>query len=304
MEDIKHRVNGQGNPIIRHKFTADPSVLVYQDTLFLYTGHDIPAEGVEDYVMDNWLCFSSIDLINWKEHPSPLKATDFSWAKGNAYASSVIERNNKYYWYAAVSHATIEGMAIGVAVATYPSGPFRDAKGSALISRKMIPPTTNQKANLDPTVIIDDDGQAYLIWGNQTCYIAKLNCNMIAIDGPISTISLPAFSEGAHLHKRDDWYYLSYGYGMPEKIAYAMSRNIGGPWKFAGILNEIPYNCETNRPAIINFKGKSYLFYHNGALEGGGSHRRSVCIDDLHYNPDGTIQPVIMTSKGVEKADK
>jgi len=300
MAHAKH--TGQGNPIIRHKFTADPTVLVHNDTLYLYTGHDTPPAGVEDYVMNDWLCFSSADLVNWKEHPSPLKAADFSWAKGDAYASKVIERDNKFYWYAAVSHRSIPGMAIGVAVADQPTGPFSDAKGFALISHDMIPPTANQKANLDPTAIIDENGQAYLIWGNQTCYMAKLKNNMIAIDGPINIISLPAFSEGAHIHKNGDWYYLSYGYGMPEKIGYAMSRNANGPWTFTGILNQVPKNCETNRPAIIDFKGTSYLFYHNGALKGGGSHRRSICIDYLRYNQDGTIIPVIMTTQGVEKA--
>jgi beta-xylosidase len=302
MEPTPREIAGQGNPIIRYKFTADPTVLVHKDILYLYTGHDTPPDGVEDYAMNNWLCFSSADLVNWKEHPSPLKATDFSWAKGNAYASKVVEKENKFYWYAAVSHGSIAGMAIGVAVADRPTGPFKDAKGFALISHDMIPPTANQKANLDPTAIIDENGQAYLIWGNQTCYIAKLKNNMIAIDGPISTISLPAFSEGAHIHRNGDWYYLSYGYGMPEKIGYAMSRNINGPWTFTGILNEVPENCETNRPAIIDFKGKSYLFYHNGTLKGGGSHRRSICIDYLQYNQDGTIIPVIMTTAGVKKA--
>jgi hypothetical protein len=64
-------------------------------------------------------------------------------------------------------------------------------------------------------------------------------------------------------------------------------------------LNELAGNCETNRPAIIEFKGKDYFFYHNGALKDGGSHRRSVCVDYLHYNPDGTIKRVIMTSEGI-----
>ena len=302
MDQAQQKNVATGNPIIRHKFTADPTVLVFEDTVYLYTGHDTPADGKEDYVMNNWLCFSSKDLVNWHEHPCPLKATDFSWAKGNAFASKVIEKDNKFYWYAAVSHASIEGMAIGVAVADHPTGPFKDAKGIALISQDMIPPTANKKANLDPTVLIDDDGQAYMLWGNLSCYIAKLTGDMTAIDSAIQTILLPSFQEGAHVHKRDDWYYLCYGYGSPEKIGYAMSRNINGLWKFTGILNEVAENCETNRPAIIDFKGKSYLFYHNGTLKGGGSHRRSVCIDYLFYNRDGTIKPVIMTVKGVEKA--
>ncbi len=107
------------------------------------------------------------------------------------------------------------------------------------------------------------------------------------------------FAEGAHLHKRNGWYYLSYGYGMPEKVAYAMSHRINGPWDFKGSLNEIAGNCQTNRPAIVGFQGQFYFFYHNGALPNGGSHQRSVCVDYLHYNPDGTMQQVIMTLEGV-----
>lgn len=303
MDKAQNKIVLAGNPIIRYKFTADPTVLVSEDTLYLYTGHDTPPAGVDEYVMNDWLCFSSKDMVNWQEHPSPLKATDFSWAKGDAYASKVIEKDNKFYWYTAVSHVGIEGTAIGVAIADHPTGPFKDAKGSALISHDMLPATDNLKANLDPTVIIDDNGQPYIIWGNLTCYIAKLKKNMIEIENPIEIISLPAFSEGAHIHKHGDWYYLSYGYGRPEKIGYARSHKISRSWTFSGILNEIPENCETNRPAIIDYKGRSYLFYHNGALSGGGSHRRSVCIDELFYHKDGTIKPVQMTTKGVEKVD-
>jgi hypothetical protein len=109
----------------------------------------------------------------------------------------------------------------------------------------------------------------------------------------------PGFTEGSHLHKRRDWYYFSYGYQMPEKVAYPMSRSLRGPWEFKGILNELAGNCETNRPAIIDFNGKDYFFYHNGALRDGGSHRRSVCVDYLHYNADGTMKRVVMTSEGV-----
>jgi beta-xylosidase len=290
------------NPIIRHQFTTDPTVLVHDNTIYLCTGHDEPPEGVDDYVMNDWLCFSSADMVNWQEHPAPLKAADFAWASGDAYASKVISRNGKFYWYAAVTHATIKGKAIAVAVADHPAGPFQDALGSALISQDTIPPTDNDKANMDPTVLIDDDGQAYLFWGGLTCYYTKLKENMTELDGPVQTFSLPGFMEGAHLHKKGEWYYLSYGYGSPEKVAYAMSRNINGPWEFKGILNEIAGNCETNRPAIIDFKGKSYFFYHNGALPGGGSHRRSVCVDHLHYNADGTMKRIIMTSEGVVKA--
>jgi beta-xylosidase len=254
------------NPIIKHKFTADPTVIVHDDTVYLYTGRDEALKGEASYSMNEWLCFSSRDLVNWKEHPHPLKPTDFTWASGDAYASKVIHAHNRFYWYVAVSHAEIEGKAIGVAESEEPMGSFKDARGSALITHDMIPGPAGEKANLDPTVLVDDDGRGYIFWGNGRCYFAKLKEDLLELDGPVSTLELPGFSEGAHIHKRNSWYYLSYGYEFPEKVAYAMSRSIYGPWEFKGILNEIPGNCETNRPCIVDFHGKTYFFYHNGGL--------------------------------------
>jgi beta-xylosidase len=291
-----------GNPIISHKYTCDPTALVYNDKVYLYTGHDEAPPGTIGYVMNDWLCFSSSNLVEWNEHPLPLKATDFRWAKGDAYASKIIQKQEKFYWYVAISPSAGNGKAIGVAVSSDPTGSFHDERGSALITHDMLPPTDNEKANLDPSVLLDDDGQAYIFWGNGNCYHARLKENMMELDGPVNIIDLPNFEEGIHIHKRNGWYYLSYGYGMPEKVAYAMSRSINGPWEFKGILNEIAGNCQTNRPCILDFKGKSYFIYHNGALSDGGSHRRSVCIDYLYYNSDGSMKRVIMSSEGVEPA--
>jgi beta-xylosidase len=300
---IGEAVLGQtGNPIIRNKFTTDPAAIVYHDSVFLYTGHDEAPPDVQQYVMHDWLCFSSADLIHWTEHPNPLAAKDFSWAADGAWASQVVERNHKFYWYVAVKHKSIPGSAIGVAVSDNPQGPFRDARGSALISNDMTPWIKSDKDDIDPTVLIDDDGKAYIFWGNSRCYFAKLKENMTELDGPIHTVELPGFSEGSFISKRKGWYYLIYAYQYPEKIAYAMSRSINGPWVFKGILNEIAGNSATNSPAILDFKGKSYFIYHNGALPTGGSFRRSVCIDYLTYNPDGTMQRIVMTSEGVKAA--
>ncbi|PWT74676.1 MAG: glycoside hydrolase [Bacteroidetes bacterium] len=291
----------KGNPIIRDKFTADPTAIVKGGTVYLITGHDEAPIGTEKYVMHDWLCYSSTDMVNWTDHGSIFAATDFKWSDGHAYASNIIEHLGKYFFFAAVSHSTIPGAAIGVAISEDPTKKFKDARGSALITHNMLPPTDNTKANLDPSVLIDDDGSAYIFWGNKTCYFSKLTPNLIALDSSIQTINLPKFEEGAHIHKHNSWYYLLYGYGMPEKVAYAMSQNIYGPWEFKGIVNDIPRNCETNRPCIVDYKGKSYFIYHNGTLKNGGSHRRSVCIDYLHYNSDGTIQKVIMTTEGVNR---
>lgn len=289
----------EGNPIIRNHYTADPTVLVHEGTVYLYTGHDDPPCGIDDYHMHDWLCFSSKDLVHWTEHPSPLKATDFQWASGDAYASKVVEYEGKFYWFVSVTHAGGPYKAIGVAVSDNPTGPFADARGSALVTHDMLPVTESDKANLDPTVLIDDDGRAYLFWGNGQCYFAGLKANLTELAGPISVIDLPGFSEGAHIHQKNGIYYLAYGYGYPEKVAYAMSGQIEGPWDFKGILNEIAGNCATNRPAIIEFNGSDYFFYHNGALPEGGSHRRSVCIDRLFYEPDGSLRRVIMTTEGI-----
>lgn len=290
-----------GNPVIRHKYTADPAALVHGGRVYIYAGHDEAPEREERYVMNQWLVFSSSDMVNWTEHPVPLKVSDFKWAKADAWAGQVIERDGKFYWYTTVEHGTINGKAIGVAVADRPEGPFKDAIGKALITNDMTMDAKISWDDIDPSVFIDDDGQAYLFWGNTVLKYAKLKPNMIELDGPINRIQLPNFTEAPWVHKRKDWYYLSYAYQFPEKTAYARSRSINGPWQYMGILNELAGNSNTNHQAIIDFKGKSYFIYHNGALQPhGGSFRRSVCIDELKYNKDGSMKRVVMTSEGVK----
>ncbi|WP_240775584.1 glycoside hydrolase family 43 protein [Sphingobacterium psychroaquaticum] len=296
-----HQFVSKGNPIITHKYTADPATLVHAGTVYLYAGHDIAPPGKEHYQMDEWLVFSTTDLVNWREHPSPLKATDFRWAKGDAWASQVVEKNGKFYWYATVEHSAIHGKAIGVAVSDSPVGPFVDARGTALVTNDMTKDTEISWDDIDPTVFIDDNGQAYIFWGNTVCYYAKLKDNMTELDGPFKRVELPQFTEAPWVHKRDGWYYLSYASEFPEKTVYAMSRSIDGPWVYKGILNEVAGNSNTNHQAILDYKGKTYFVYHNGSINPhGGSYRRSVCIDELYYNPDGTIKRIVMTTEGVK----
>ncbi len=290
-----------GNPVITDVYTADPAALVVGDTVFLYTGHDEAVPPHEGYVMHEWLCFSSTDMVHWVKRGSPLNVKAFAWAKDDAWASQAIERDGKYYFYAAIEHdSTHPGKAIAVAVSDSPEGPFKDARGSALITNDM---TSSQSGmmwdDIDPTVIIDN-GQAYLIWGNHKCYYARLKNNMTELDGDIKEIVLPDYTEAPWIHKRNDWYYLSYASGFPEKIVYAMSKSINGPWQYKGILNEVAGNSNTNHQAIINFKGKDSFIDHNGGINtAGGRFRRSVCIDRLDYNTDGTMKRVIMTTEGV-----
>ncbi|MFT3740166.1 MAG: glycoside hydrolase family 43 protein [Breznakibacter sp.] len=289
-----------GNPIITHKYTADAAALVYRDTVWLFAGHDQCPPSRNRYEMHEWLIFSSTDMVNWQEHaPVPVTPT-FEWATDDAWASQVIERNGKFYWYVTVSHKEIHGKAIGVAVADHPTGPWKDAIGKALITNDMTTDTNISWDDIDPSVFIDNNGQAYLFWGNTKCKYVKLKENMVEMEGPIERIELPFFTEAPWIHQHKGWYYLSYAYQFPEKIAYAMSRNIEGPYEFKGILNEVAGNSNTNHQAIIEYKGKWYFFYHNGAIPtDGGSFRRSVCVDYLHYNKDGTLKRVVMTTEGV-----
>lgn len=292
------------NPIITDVFTADPAPMVHGDTVYLYVGQD-EAKPDQHYVMNRWLVFSSQDLVNWTSHGSPLRPTDFEWSSGAAWAGHMIEKGEKFYWYLPMDHRTIHGKAIGVAVGNTPLGPFKDARGTALITNDMTKEARISWDDIDPAAFIDDDGQAWLFWGNQKCYYAKLKPNMIELDGPIKTVDLDMFTEAPWLHKRNGIYYLSYSTGFPEKTAYATAEKITGPWTYRGLLAEGAQNSNTIHQGIIDFKGRSYFFYHSGMMQDpniGGSFRRAVCIDDLYYNADGTMKRVIQTSEGIAPA--
>lgn len=295
-----------GNPILRDTFTADPAPLVVGDTLYLYVGHD-DAHGKEMFNMPDWRCYSTKDMKQWTAHGSVMKPTDFSWATRDAWASQVIEKNGKFYFYVTVQHGKpYEGKAIGVAVADSPLGPFKDARGSALV-RDDTTPSDKPWNDIDPTVFIDDNGSAYLAWGNPYLYFAKLKPNMIELDGEIKRIELPYYTEGPWLHKRGELYYLTYAafahQGKWEKICYATAPKITGPWTYRGILTDQTKTSYTIHPGIAEFKGRWYFFYHTADLELNGEKgalgRRAVCVEPLEYNEDGTMKPVEQTRQGV-----
>jgi len=300
-----------GNPLFDDVFTADAAALVQGDTVYLYTGHDEAPNNDVFFQMHDWLVFSSTDMIDWQAHGPIMKATDFSWARGDAWASHMVEKGGKYWFYTTVRHnETKPGFAVGVAVSDSPTGPFTDARGSALITNDMTTQTSIDWDDIDPAVFIEDNGDAYLFWGNTVAKYVKLADNMTELDGDIRVIDIPNFTEALWVHKKGDHYYLSSACYFPEKICYAMSDSIHGPWKPMGILNEVAGNTETNHQSIIEFKGKDYFIYHTGAVPplngqtSGGRFRRSVSIDPLYYNQDGSLQRVIMTTEGLDKPRK
>lgn len=297
----------EGNPLCRDNYTADPAPMVAKDgRLYLYCGHDecfedsVGYEGQYGFNITEWLCYSTKDMKTWSSHGPILSPTDFSWGKGEAWAAQMVEKNGKYYFFVtAQAKDPLNCKCIGVAVGDSPTGPFKDAIGKPLITDDM---TKNGPRgwwnDIDPTVLIDDDGTAWMCWGNGTCFLVKLKDNMTELDGDIMTVTADNYVEGPWLSKRKGKYYLTYasmGQGK-ETISYAMADKITGPYTFKGELCGSGKDSFTIHPGIIEFKNKSYLFYHNSTLSlrgyGPATGRRSVCVDELHYNTDGTMQKV------------
>lgn len=293
------------NPIIRDRFTADVAPLTVGDRLYLYAGHD-EAKGRQGYTMKEWVAYSTTDMKHWTDHGVIMRPTDFKWAAGDAWASQMTRKNGKFYFYVTVEHdKSHPGKAIGVAVGDTPLGPFRDARGSALIQDNKA--TWRSWSDIDPTVFTDDDGTSWLAWGNSNFFIAKLKPNMIELDGEPREIKIPYFVEGPWLHKRDGLYYLTYASidepaQRNERISYATATSILGPWTYRGELTGEAINSFTIHAGVEKFRGKWYFFYHDGTLkrdEQGNQFRRAVSAEHLHYNPDGTIRPIVQTREGV-----
>ncbi len=297
------------NPIVQTIYTSDPAPLVHDGVLYVYTGHDEP--GSTYFTMYDWRLFSTTDMVNWTDHGAVFAPTEFSWAKpGDAWAAQCIERNGKFYFYVTATHRTLNRPAIGVAVADSPFGPFVDPIGRPLVAHAW--------GDIDPTVFIDDDGQAYLYWGNPNLWYVKLNEDMISYDKTVGVVRVPLteesfgkrygdpdratlYEEGPWLYKRNGIYYLIYAAsGIPENIAYSTSDSPTGPWTFQGIIMPTEGRSFTNHPGVVDYKGRTYFFYHNGALPGGGGFTRSVCVEEFEFNEDGTFPTIRMSKEGPE----
>lgn len=280
-------VNAQ-RPIIQTKYTADPAPMVYNDTVFLYTTHD--EDDAEGFKMQDWLLYTSTDMVNWTDHGVVASLKSFDWVKrdNGAWAEQVVERNGKFYMY-----CPIHGNGIGVLVSDSPYGPFKDPLGKPLVWQK------EHWDDIDPTVFIDEDGQAYMYWGNPNCYYVKLNEDMISYSGDIVKLKETPehYQEGPWFYKRNGHYYLAFASTCcPEGIGYAMSDSPTGPWKTKGYIMHPTERTRGNHPGIMDYKGKSYVFglnYDLLKLETNTHYeRRSVSVAEMHYNEDGTIQEV------------
>jgi hypothetical protein len=292
------------NPIIRDQFSADPTARVFNGEVYLYPSHDIPtppqSTGRKDwFCMEDYHVFSSTNLTAWTDHGVIVNQTAVPWANSKAYsmwAPDCIRKNGKYYFYfpAAPDTAYGRGFAIGVAVADNPAGPFIPQ-----------PKPIKNVHGIDPNVFVDKDGQAYLYWSGRGFSVAKLNENMTELESePQIIANLPekGLKEGPFLFERNGIYYLTFPHVelKTERLEYAMGNSPNGPFKWAGVLmDESPSGCWTNHQSVINFKGQWYLFYHGNDLSPNFDKNRSVRIDSLFFNADGTIRKVKSTLRGV-----
>ena len=304
---------GAQNPFVQTWCTSDPAPMVHNGTMYVYTGHD--EDGADFFWMQEWRVYSTEDMVNWQDHGSPLALESFSWADDRAWASQTIERDGKFYWYICAHSRISGGMAIGVAVGDSPTGPFKDALGKPLFEN-------GSWDHIDPTVFIDDDDQAWLMWGNPQCYYLKLNRDMISYEGELGKLPMTeeafggpmmkdrekgktyrdSYVEGPWLTKRNGVYQLLYAAGgVPEHISYSTAPSPLGPWKYAGeIMPLCDTNSFTNHCGVADYKGHSYFFYHTGKLPQGGGFGRSVAVEEFKYNADGSFPTIMPTDEGVK----
>lgn len=315
------------NPVIRDQFAADPTARVFNNKVYVYPSHDIPApEGQRQdwFCMADYHVFSSENLTDWTDHGMILSQEQVPWGKTDAYsmwAPDCVYKNGKYYFYFPNAPKDGRGFAVGVAIANQPEGPFTCMQEPIM-----------GISGIDPCVLIDDDGSAYIYWSGMGIRGARLKKNMLELDGELQEVKIPkrdgmpemppmkmggqvmeglpdGFKEGPFAFKRNGWYYLTFpwvrgntsnGANPTETLAYAMSKSPLGPWDFKGIIMaEHDNHCWTNHHSILEYKGQWYIFYHRNDFSPNMDKRRSARIEKIAFNSDGTIQEVKQTMRGV-----
>ncbi|MDF2537609.1 MAG: hypothetical protein K0S76_630 [Herbinix sp.] len=286
------------NPVITSIYTADPSAHVWEDgKIYIYASHDMdPPRGCD--LMDRYHVFSSEDMVNWVDEGEILSSEDVEWGRpegGFMWAPDCAYKDGTYYfYYPHPSGSDWNGTwKVGVATSKKPASDFVDQGYiDGLGGFSMI----------DPCVFMDDDGQVYMYYGGGSkCQGAKLGDDMMSLATELQDmVGLEDFHEATWVFKRNGIYYLTYAdnKGGANQMRYAISDNPLGPWTYKGIFLE-PTGCDTTHGSVVEYKDQWYLFYHNQALSGQGN-LRTVCIDHLYFNEDGTIKMVEQTRKGVE----
>jgi hypothetical protein len=293
------------NPLISGQFSADPTARVFHGKIYVYPSHDIPTP-IEKAGRKDWFCmedyhvFSSENLVDWTDHGVIVSQNQVPWVDAYSYsmwAPDCVERNGKYFFYfpakAAVDSIGKGDFGVGVGVSDKPEGPFS-------FQPKPIP----NLHGIDPCVLIDKDGQAYIYWAQGNLFMAKLKDNMLELDSEPRVIEgLPkGFKEGPFVFERQGKYYLTYPFvkNHTEQLVYSVSDSPMGSFAYGGlIMEESPSACWTNHQSVVQYKDQWYLFYHHNDYSPSFDKNRSICADSLFFEPDGSIRLVSPTRRGV-----
>jgi beta-xylosidase len=275
-------------PPVLPGYHADPHLAVFGDTYYLYPTTD----GNENWSSTAFSCLSSKDLRHWQNHGVILQlGSDVTWADRYAWAPAIAHKGGKYYFY------TSSDQNIGVAVSDTPHGPFTDPLGKPLV-----PKGRWNAQSIDPMVFIDDDGSAYLYWGQGNCYVVPLNEDMVSFDEQaVRQITPAGYNEGAFVLKRNGIYYLMWSEFDTRdprySVAYGTADSPLGPFEKAknnpilkgqGIVRGAGHHSVAQLPG----KDEWLIAYHRFAIPGGNGFKRETCISPMRFDPDGSILPV------------
>ena len=320
-------------PLISSIYTADPSAHVFNGKIYVYGSHDIDA-GIPEkddgshFAMKDYHVLS-MDSINGKvtDNGVALDIKDIPWVGRQLWAPDAAYKNGTYYLYFPAKDKQ-DIFRIGVATSASPTGPFI-AQPKPIEGSYSIDPAVFTDTNGDSYMYFGG------IWGGQlqkwqtgkfdSTYgqeptdstvpalcpkIAKLSKDMLHFEGPAKDVKIidqdgkqllagdhnRRFFEASWMHKYNGKYYFSYSTGDTHFICYATGDNPYGPFTYQGVILN-PVQGWTNHESIVEIKGKWYIFYHDTQLS-GKTNLRNVKVTELHYRPDGSIEPITTYKKG------
>lgn len=329
------KIPPNGNPVVSHKFGADPYALAVDGRVYLYNTYDALEYDGDGNVKDNSYStinklsvISSSDLVNWTDHGAiqvagPTGAAAWatqSWAP--AAAHKVIHGEDRFFLYFANNAS-----GIGVLTSDSPVGPWIDPIGKPLITRNT-PGVEGVTWLFDPAVLVDDDGKAYIYFGGgipegkaempDTARVMQLGEDMVSVLGEAVTIPAPYMFEDSGINKFGGRYYYTYcsnfsGGTRPEnspppgEIAYMVSEHPMGPWTYQGTILKNPGHFfgvgGNNHHVIFQLRQNWYIAYHAQTLSksmGVPKGYRSTHLNRVYFEPDGTIREIEADMEGVK----
>jgi len=296
-----------GNPLFQGWY-ADPEAAIFGKQYWIYPTFSAPYE--QQVYLD---AFSSPDLVHWTKHAHILDTASVKWAHRALWAPAIVAKGGKYYLFFGANDYHPEKAneppgGIGVAVADNPAGPFKDYLGKPLVGT-----VENGAQPIDQFVFKDADGKYYLLYGGwQHCNIARLKDDFTGFlplaDGTIfKSITPEKYVEGPLMFRRQGKYYFMWsegGWTGPDySVAYAVGDSPFGPFKRVGkILAQDPKVCTgAGHHSVIQVPGTDrwYIVYHRHPLGDPNGNHRVVCMEEMHFDKAGLIQPVKLTTTGV-----